>query len=628
MCGIAAFLGEDADAGQAFGRRSAALLTHRGPNDFGLYSADGVTLAHRRLSILDLSARGHQPMTSPDGRYTLIYNGEIYNHQALRGALEKDWRFASSCDTETLLAALAVEGPAAIDKMVGMWALALWDAKDERLFLSRDRYGQKPLYWRLASDATLRFASEIAPLIEPGERPAAFLPALAEFLAIGNYDHIPGRTFFRDIHSFPAGCSAWIERGAQSFTPSRYWRFPARARKDLRPFDAPARAGFRQAFMESVESQTLSDVPVAATLSGGIDSSGIVGAMASLSAAKVVKVFTAQAAGSAFDETCYVGAVKSLWGDRLDIETIPIERMALSSHIEGVVRTQAGPFGDPSIIAHNLIIAAAARAKIGVLIGGQGADEILLGYPYMSSSVVAAELRRGDRWWALRQMPRLEVGASQTMRIVGSALSPGLEREMRSRSRRSHGDWLSPALRLAERGDAPSLAALSDLGAFWRESVEAVALPHLIHYDDHNCMRHSIEGRMPYLDHRLAELLSGIDSRTFFQAGRRKAPLREACADLLPPAVIARRDKIGFHTPLADLLTAEIDWVRRCVCGDGARAAGLYDVVWMKERCEALAGGSADGHVAGVIWRALVVMIWIGVFDVAVDVGPPRRAAA
>jgi asparagine synthase (glutamine-hydrolysing) len=631
MCGIAAFLGEDARAGLAFGRRANALMAHRGPDDSGLYSGAGVTLAHRRLSILDLSARGHQPMTSPDGRFTLIYNGEIYNHQALRGGLERQWRFESSCDSETLLAALAIDGPAALERMVGMWALALWDARDERLFLSRDRYGQKPLYWRAAADGSLRFASEIAPLIEPDERPAAFLPALAEFLAVGSYDHIPQRTFFRDVRSFPAGSSAWIGRGERGFSPARYWRFPIKPQKALRPFDKAARDQVRRTFIEAVESQVLSDVPLAATLSGGVDSSSVVGAMASLSPGRTIKVFTAQAEGSAFDESRYVSAVKDLWGERLDIETIRSERMVLSALAEAVVRAQGEPFGDPSIIAHGLVVKAAAKAGVGVLIGGQGADEILLGYPYMSPSIVASQLRRGDRLWALRQTPKLGVGAGQYLRVLGSAIAPGLERELRRRSRQARYRWLSPALRAAGRAGMPPLSALSDLDAVWREGVETIALPHLLHYDDHNCMRHSIEGRMPFLDHRLAEVLSGVDTRAYFWEGRRKAPLREACADLLPRAVIERRDKIGFHTPLADLLRAEIDWVRAWVCGDAARAAGLYDLDGMAEGCDALAAGTADGYVTGVIWRALVVMIWIGAFDVAVGPGlgggalAPRR---
>ena len=562
-------------------------------------------------------------MTSPDGRYTLIYNGEIYNHQSLRAPLERKWRFDSSCDTETLLALLAVEGPTATGKLVGMWALALWDAKDERLFLSRDRYGQKPLYWRLAPDETLRFASEIAPLIEPDERPAPFLPALAEFLAIGSYDHIPQRTFFREIHTFPAGSSAWIERGARSFTPERYWRFPIRPKKELRPFDPVAQTLFRRTFMEAVESQVLSDVPVAATLSGGIDSSSIVGAMASRSTTSgAIKIFTAQATGSRFDESRYVDAVKARWGDRLDIETIPLGRMALSELVEEVVRAQGEPFGDPSIVAHSLIIKSAAKANIGVLIGGQGADEILHGYPYMSSSIVAAELRDGDRAWALRQLPKLRLAPGQYLRVMGSAVSPSLERELRRSSRRSQYQWLSPALAAAGTLGMPALAAIGDLSAFWRESVESVALPHLIRYDDRNCMRRSLEGRMPFLDHRLADVLSSLDTRAFFHNGRRKAPLRESCADLLPQAVLARRDKVGFHTPLTDLLTAEIDWVRRGVCGEDARAAGLYDVGWMGRQCDALAAGSANEHRVGMIWRALIVLIWIKVFDVAVALPP------
>ena len=620
MCGIAAYLGEDAAAGQAFAARANRLMAHRGPNDHDTYIGEGVVLAHRRLSILDLSRRGHQPMVSPDGRYVLSYNGEIYNHWALRPALERHWTFESTCDTETLLAALAIDGPSALEGMVGMWAFILWDTQDQRLLVSRDRYGQKPLYWRHTPGGALCFASEIAALHEPDERPAAYAPALAEFLALGSYDHLPGRTFFEDVRAFPPGCSAWIRRGDGTVTPERYWRFPVKPKSELRPFDETARKTFHDAFVEAVESQVLSDVPVAATLSGGIDSSSVVGAMASMTTGSPVKVFTAQAKGSAYDESAYVAAVKQRWGDRLDIETIPSERIVLSQLAPEVMLAQGEPFGDPSMIAHNLIVRSAAKSGVGVLIGGQGADEILFGYPYMSASVLASELRRGDRLWALGQIGRLGRGVSQQLRVVGSAFAPGLERVMRRRSHRAHSHWLTPALRAAGEAGAPILAPLSDIQAFWRESVEAVALPHLVHYDDHNTMRYSIEGRMPFLDHRLAEVLSGIDTPAFFQDGRRKAPLREACADLLPQAVIDRTDKIGFHTPLQDLLKAEIDWVRSWVCGEAARAAGLYDIGWIDARCTELANGVADGYGAGAVWRALVVMLWADAFKV--DLSP------
>ena len=614
MCGIAAWLGQDPSEGLRFARRANRLMAHRGPDGEGVFQAQGVALAHRRLAILDLSDRGRQPMASPDGRHVLAYNGEIYNHRALRPALERaGWRFRSESDTETLLAALVLEGPRSLERMVGMWALALWDARTRRLFVSRDRYGQKPLYWRKLPGGALAFASEIAPLLSEGERPAADAGALAEFLATGAWGHLPDRTFFRDVLSFPAGCSAWIDPAAPEVHPERYWRFPAPARQTLRPFDAAAKTAFRDAFVEAVISQTAADTPLAATLSGGIDSSAVVGVLAARGDRAPLKVFTAQAQGADRDESRYVAAVKAKWGDRLDIETFPSQHMVLSERLDRIIEAQAGPFGDPSIIAHDALAAAAARAGAKVLLGGQGADELLLGYPYMSSSVVASALREGDPVWALRQLPNLRRGPAHAVRVLGSAISPELERTLREQSRRRLCHWLSPNLRGWR--DSPRLAPLSARAAFWRESIESLALPHLVRYDDHNGMRHSLEGRMPFLDHRLADVATGIEPRAFFLEGRRKALLRQSCAEFLPTAVIDRTDKIGFHTPLANLLSAELDWVRDQTLGQRARDMKLYDAAFIEGQIERLAAGQSQGS-AELIWRALAAQSFLNRFDI------------
>lgn len=627
MCGIAAWLGEDAAAGQAFARRANRLMAHRGPDGEDIFLATGVALAHRRLAILDLSDRGRQPMVSPDGRYALTYNGEIYNHRALRPALARaGWRFRSESDTETLLAVLALEGPEGLRRLVGMWALALWDTRTRRLLVSRDRYGQKPLYWRRLAGGALVFSSEVAPLLADGERPAADAGALAEFLATGAWGHLAERTFFRDVLSFPAGCSAWIDPAEAQVRPERYWRFPAPSRQDRRPFDTAAQTAFRDAFVEAVISQTAADTPLAATLSGGIDSSAVVGVLAARGERAPLKVFTAQAQGAARDESRYVAAVKAKWGDRLDIETFPSQHMVLSERLDDVIDAQAGPFGDPSIMAHDALAAAAARAGAKVLLGGQGADELLLGYPYMSSSVVASALREGDAVWALGQLPRLGRGPAHALRVLGSAISPELERTLREQSRRRLFHWLSPHLRGG--GHGPRLSPLSARAAFWRESVEVLALPHLVRYDDHNGMRHSLEGRMPFLDHRLAEVATGIEPRAFFLEGRRKALLRQSCTEFLPRAVIDRTDKIGFHTPLADLLNAELDWVRAQTLGERARDMKLYDTAFMEGQIERLAAGQSQGS-ADLVWRALAAQAFLRRFDIdPASLAVDRDAAA
>ncbi|MEK6322362.1 MAG: asparagine synthase (glutamine-hydrolyzing) [Acidobacteriota bacterium] len=616
MCGIAAYLGDNIMQGEGFISRANSLLTHRGPDDEGVFKGNRVVLGHRRLSIVDLSAAAHQPVLSPNGRWALIYNGEMYNHLDLRHRLCKGWDFRSHSDGETVLAALALNGPAVFEQMVGMWALALWDAHEQRLLLSRDRYGQKPLYWRLCADGSLRFASEIQPLLEEGERPAMYAPAVAEYLATGNYGHLGERTFFRDIYSFPPAHWTVVTAGNQTLEPHRYWRFPIPSKRDRRPYDETARQRFRSAFEEAVSSQLMSDVPVGATLSGGLDSSAVVGAMASRQTGGPIPVFTAQADGSDFDESRYVKAVADRWRGRLDIHWVRLEKMTISELLQQTIRTQEEPFGDPSIIAHGLLMDAARKAGVPVILGGQGGDELLFGYGYMGYALLAASLREGKVGWAFTEARSLNLGGKSLARIGLSALFPKIERNFRHRSRMKRRTWLLSALREAIPSEHLQLASTSNLTSVWLETIERVALPHLTHYDDRSGMARSIEGRMPFLDHRLADVVGSLDETAFLKGGRLKRILRDACSDLIPESVLNRHDKIGFFTPLRDMLKAEREWVRRMVTDEYARALNLFDVDILRSHVDAIAGVDGKGDGALRIWRALAVRVWAETFQV------------
>lgn len=339
MCGFVAQVGGDAVAASEFAERGNRMLAHRGPDDEGVFLAPGVALGHRRLSILDLSAAGHQPMVSPCGRWAIVYNGEVYNHLDVRARLCAGWEFAGHSDTETVLAALALHGPGALERMVGMWSLALWDSTEKRLLVSRDRYGQKPLFWRRSADGGMRFSSEIKPLIEAGERPVMFMPAVGEYLATGNYGHMGERTFFRDVYSFPAAHWAYVTESDVRPEPRRYWRFPAESR-ERRPYDDTARRGFREAFEAAVESQLLSDVPVGATLSGGLDSSAVVSVIAASGRRGPIPVFSAQTAGTRFDESVYVRAIERRWKGVFDVEWVPLDDLERHAAFERASRSR------------------------------------------------------------------------------------------------------------------------------------------------------------------------------------------------------------------------------------------------------------------------------------------------
>jgi asparagine synthase (glutamine-hydrolysing) len=616
MCGFAVYLGGDIEKGKLFAERANRLLAHRGPDDLGLFLGDRVAFGHRRLSIVDLSSKAHQPMSSPDGRWVIAYNGEVYNHLDLRLRLCKGWAFRTHSDTETVLAALALRGPGALEEMVGMWSLALWDACEKRLLVSRDRYGQKPLYWRLCDDRSLRFASEIKPLLEEEERPAMYAHAVAEYLATGNYGHLGERTFFRDVYSFPPAHWAVVTAGDETMEPHRYWRFPILPKRDRRPYDETARQRFRSAFEEAVSSQLMSDVPVGATLSGGLDSSAVVGAMASRQTGGPIPVFTAQAEGSDFDESRYVKAVEDKWRGRLDIQWVRLERMKISELVQQAIRAQEEPFGDPSIIAHGSLMDAARAAGVPVILGGQGGDELLFGYGYMGYALLAASLREGKVGWAFAEARSLNLGGKSLARIGLSALFPKIEGHSRQRSRMQRRTWLLSSLKKAIPSEHPPLASTSNLNSVWLETIERVALPHLTHYDDRSGMARSIEGRMPFLDHRLADVVGSLDETAFLKGGRLKRILRDACSDLFPKSVLERHDKIGFFTPLRDMLKAEKEWVRGMVTDEYARSLNLFDVDLLRSHVDAIAGVDGKGDGAIRIWRALAVRVWAETFQV------------
>lgn len=615
MCGIAAYLGSDISAGRQFVCRANALLAHRGPDDEGAFVGDRVVLGHRRLKIVDLTNAAHQPMTSPDGRWTLIYNGEVYNHASLRAALSSRWTFRSRSDTETVLAALAVQGPDALERMVGMWALALWDADTRTLLLSRDRYGQKPLYWRSMADGSMRFASEIAPLIDAGEQPEMYQPAIAEFLATGNYGHLGTRTFFRDVQSFPPAHWARVSVDRQ-ITPTRYWRFPIVPGRDQRPYDDVVGREFADAFQEAVASQLMSDVPVGATLSGGLDSTAVAGAMAASSSTGRIPIFTAQAAGYPHDESAYVKAVAARWGGRLDIHWVDLRQLSLATAVGQTIRAQEEPFGDPSIVAHGLLMDAARAAGVPVVLGGQGGDELLFGYTGMGHALLATSLRAGNFGWVFDEAKALGLGTKALARIGLAAAAPGLERRMRERSRRRRRTWMTPVLQQAAEESRRPLAASSDANSVWLEFVERLSLPHLTHYDDRSGMRRSIEGRMPFLDHRLATVVASLQPAAFLHDGKLKHVLRDACKPLFPVTVLERRDKIGFFTPLAAMLRADHDWVRTRVTDDYARAMGVFEPAPIISALDRITQSRGSLEDARRVWRTLAVRVWSETFQV------------
>lgn len=621
MCGLAGMVSFDAPPDAAGVLRMAEALQHRGPDDQGSYLADHVALAHVRLSIIDLSPRGHQPMAGLEGRVQLVYNGEIYNYRELRAELEgRGHQFRSESDTEVLLTAYLEWGDACLDRLRGMWSFAIWDARTERLFCSIDRFGIKPLYYRQVGGRFV-FASEPKAFVAAGMGAVPNSAVLARYLAYGHVDH-GSETFFADTNRLEAAHLLVYDRNGLAVR--RYWSLPT---DGLRPED-PASA-VREAFLESVRLHLRSDVPIGTCLSGGIDSSSVACSVADLlrssrdadAVGARQRTFTAFfGEGGRHDERPFARAVVESTASEPHWITFDAERLLDDLHL--IIRAQDEPFGSTSIVAQWYVMKAAAETGIKVMLDGQGGDELFAGYqtaygPYLRDLLTSLRLHR--LWREARSASILH--DLDTKRLVRATLRASVPESFvwNVRARESGalgllGPRLGPAVAPGKPGTR--YKASSALRTYLGELITRVQLPELLRYEDRNSMAHSIEARVPMLDHELVELALSLRGEDLIQDGMTKAVLRHALGDLLPHNVAARTDKIGFVTPLETWWSGDLgEFAREVFSAPACRDRGLVDAD------ECLGRLRDPGRSGFELWRALNVELWAQAY-----LGPAQRA--
>src|ERR1035437_7333182 len=544
MCGICGIVAPGSVSPDAVVRATRALA-HRGPDGGGFLFArrDGdrlaveafrgddsapdvhlphvaaarpagctVALAHRRLAILDFSAAGHQPMCDPAGDLWLVFNGEIYNYRELRAELQRlGHSFRTTGDTEVVLSAYVQWGRACFQRFAGMWALAILDRREKSLTLSRDRFGIKPLYWTVA-DEHLLFASEIKALLASGlTRPGPHEEKVARYLIASELD-VDEATFFAGVRQLPSAITAVIYVAAASLVPrpQTYWSLP-RPDASTSAIDGPA--AVRAALERSLREHLRSDAAVGSCLSGGIDSSGIVTVADTLRANDIDLTFTHAAFGYVppereHSEQRYMDAVAQRCGTDLTLVAPTSEEFI--SALPSVIVSQDEPFGSTSIVAQWFVFRAAQQAGIKVMLDGQGADEVFGGY-HGYLTLIARNLVMSGRPLAFVRFARAcraSAGRSpypHTSALV--ALLPPALRSMAVRARRARRatahtrPYIAAALcTLARESDRSELL---DADGILRADVEGQSLPGLLRYEDRNSMAHSVEARVPYIDHRL-----------------------------------------------------------------------------------------------------------------------------
>ncbi len=637
MCGIAGWAGNSSifDSGLALQLQDS--MQSRGPDDRGaLYlSAKGAVsrecladctagaLVHTRLSILDLTSHASQPMSSTDGRFHLTYNGEIYNYLELRQELESlGHQFRTQSDTEVLLVAYSEWGKAVLDKLTGMFAFAIFDVNTQQLFVARDPFGIKPLFYSIAGDV-FSFASDIATMFcFPNVSRRINAQRAYEYLALGLVDY-GDASFFADIKQLPAAHYLIVDVTSGSVLENkRYWQ--AKTDKSLDIGFSEATEKLRELFLESVELHLRSDVKVGACLSGGVDSSAIVGAIRHLNPNADLHTFTYVADDAQLSEEKWADIAGKDAGATMHKVSAGINDLV--ADLDHLIRLQGEPFTSTSIYAQYRVFNLAQEAGMKVMLDGQGADEIFAGYKGYQCSRLAQIVKEGrpiDAWRFYKATTSWP-GRSSSF-ILGGAGSFFLPKSLRSIARNLVGMSLSPkwlsddwlTRQGVEMKRDPLLAPNSNYfsGAL-QNALETNSVPCLLRYEDRNSMAHSIESRVPFLNRSIVDFAYSLpDSYLIDNEGRSKAILREAMRGIMPDVLIDRRDKIGFETPESKWLSAITPWVESTLSTAGD--IPVFEVDALNKAWQEVKSGKVSFSFR--IWRWLNFLRWSQIYNVQFD---------
>ncbi len=621
MCGLAGILTFDGrPTDEATLRRMGDALRHRGPDAEGYFidahAAPAIGLAHRRLSIIDLSHVADQPLGNEDGSVQVLLNGEIYNFRELRETLLPRHPFRSKGDTEVVAHLYEERGDDAIAALDGMFTVALWDGNRRRLLLARDPFGKKPLYY-WADAARLVFASEVKALLAAGVPAAMDDAALGEYLAFG-YVPTP-RTLYRGIRKLPPA-SLLVADSAGVHEPRRYWDLhfpPAGKAARVAPDEAAARV--RELLTAAVRKRLVADVPLGVLLSGGIDSSAVAALVAGLVPGRV-KTFTVGFEGHAFyDERAHAERVaRHIRSDH----HASVVRPAAAALVETLLHHHDEPFGDSSALP-TYLVAGEARKQVTVALNGDGGDETFAGY---------------DRFWAALlaesvPAPMLHVARFAARAIPEGSTYHGTLRRVRRFTQKATLPLDERIFAWSTYFDVPGLRALGGdaladgdrLLASYREALAAAAgastlsrllylnartylLDDLLPKMDRMSMAHGLEARSPLLDRELMEYVATLPDALKRRGGSGKRVLKSAVADLLPPEILSRR-KHGFGVPLGDWFRGELRPMVEDVLLASPRIAGRLDPRAVRALFEEHVAGRADrGHQ---LWTLLTLELWM-----------------
>ena len=610
------------------------ILVHRGPDDFGyllLDSRDGefqlaqegflprlcdVCLGHRRLSIIDLSREGRQPMLNGTRDLSIVFNGEIFNYLELRSELaDRGHAFRTHTDTEVILHAYEEWGEDCVTRFNGMWAFAIWNQRKREMFCSRDRFGIKPFYYRLDASDFL-FASEIKGILAALDtRPRPDHAVVGDYLIDGSLCRTSD-TFFEGIKRLPPAHNLVVSTNGVRL--SRYWEYPTASKFD----DHDPVETFRELLSDAVRLRLRSDVPVGVALSGGMDSSSILALAAGFMESSRLKAFTAVFPGEDYDESAYARMASQSTG--VALYCCDYQAPDFMDDLRQVIWSMDYPALEGQVLSRGRLMSLAGR-HVKVVLDGQGADEMLAGYvaryfaPHLLDQLAGKVSGRSDATL------RGTLGACfEVHRRYGRRAYEGLFRQIAPqpallRVRRSFeagGRVYTREFLRANPGriERPEAKIFEDRLTGLMHFDHAIGiLPMLLKFGDALSMASSVESRLPFLDHRLVEFVFRLPSRYKLRGAASKGILREAMAGLVPEAILSRNDKVGFHTPLAR-------WMRNCMesgvrpvlLSKRCRERGIFDVNQVERMLARQARGEA--HIEHSIFRWLTVELWFRLF--------------
>lgn len=580
-----------------------------------------VLLLHRRLSILDLSEAGAQPMGTPDGRYYITYNGEIYNYVELRSELEtKGYTFTSRSDTEVLLAAYAAWGASALHKFVGMFAFAILDTVRRVVFLARDCFGIKPLYY-VRTPESFAFASELKALLDLGTVHRKINPTrLFSYLRWGLCD-FGGDTLLNGICQLPAAHYLKVDMDSKSAPQLEcYWQPLCTTRDDL-SFDRAAEK-LQDLFMKNVALHLRSDVAVGSALSGGIDSSAIVMAMRQLNPDIELHTFSYIADHETLNEEKWIDIVCTASNAHVHkVHPTPDELMG---DFEQLSYVQDLPSGSTSLYAQYCVFRAAQQSGIKVMLDGQGADELLGGYPYFRGARLASLIKQAKWSEAQQFFSRVShwPGMSRVslLQHAGDHLfSPLVNASLRKIAGK---DLVPPWLNAAwfhKQGVVPRLnrAGFGSPHVVHEKMCHELLehLPSLLRYEDRNSMAFSIESRVPFLTPELVDFVLSLPEEYIIASdGTSKAVFRRAMRGIVPKAILERKDKIGFATPERSWLSSSALWVQRSFEDEVAAEIPAFHLDIVNRDWDAMKEGRKPFSFE--VWRCLNLISWTKQFGV------------